>query len=337
VDSIAKCRSNGITGVTVGIPVFNEEGRIESAIRSVVSQCERLIIADNASTDKTGIICKELMSEFSNIEYQRHGQNIGSFENIKWIADRVITPYFMLLGGHDAVGKNFICQLKNTLLSDSSVQAAAGGLFYDYEGRESEGPIEDQVFNSWDSGMHDDARYRVRALLFHDDTRLAWATYGLYRTDTFRKFFTETLPVYALDLVFLAMVLSSGKLAIVKPAHYYAWIRSAQDTEQQYVDRLFGNKKNKNEKKLMKLTTRRELFNVLEALEKPASLAKVVSLRYRFMCRKGLFKTSQFDFLYYSLVIPVLVASELSRITRRFGITNTVIRAGGDERCIKQR
>ena len=41
------------SGVTIGIPVYSEQDRIERCIRAVAPQCDKLIIADNFFTDDT--------------------------------------------------------------------------------------------------------------------------------------------------------------------------------------------------------------------------------------------------------------------------------------------
>ena len=48
------------TKVSIIIPVFNAEGFLNRCINSVLSQCYKnyeLILVDDGSTDKSGIIC----------------------------------------------------------------------------------------------------------------------------------------------------------------------------------------------------------------------------------------------------------------------------------------
>jgi glycosyltransferase involved in cell wall biosynthesis len=96
--------------LTVGLPVYNGEAWVAEAIESVIAQTFtdwRLIICDNASTDRTGPICRDFAARDSRISYLRNNENIGLTRNtnkvfelsnselFKWIShDDICLPTF---------------------------------------------------------------------------------------------------------------------------------------------------------------------------------------------------------------------------------------------------
>ena len=75
---------NRIPVISVGMPVYNGEQYLESAIRAVLDQtCEdlELIISDNASTDRTAQICNDFAARDSRVRFSRNPDNIGAARN----------------------------------------------------------------------------------------------------------------------------------------------------------------------------------------------------------------------------------------------------------------
>jgi len=96
--------------VSIGLPVFNGENFLAEAVRSVQAQSLEdleLIIQDNASTDRTAELCRELQARDSRIRYFRNPANLGAAPNynlayraargryFKWLAhdDRLLPRY----------------------------------------------------------------------------------------------------------------------------------------------------------------------------------------------------------------------------------------------------
>lgn len=114
------------TSVTIGIPLFNEERFIEESLRSAVYQCETILVSDNASSDRSPLICEAISREFPHIHLTRQVRNIGAVANFKYLLDRTNTEYFMWLGGHDALPGGYVQHLTNLLENDSSAVLAYG-------------------------------------------------------------------------------------------------------------------------------------------------------------------------------------------------------------------
>ncbi len=97
--------------VGLGMPVYNGERYLATAIRSVLAQSLtnlELVVCDNASTDRTQEICASLAAEDPRIRYVRNEANLGAHPNyirtfelsrgkyFKWAAhDDVLQPEFL--------------------------------------------------------------------------------------------------------------------------------------------------------------------------------------------------------------------------------------------------
>jgi len=88
--------------LSVGLPTYNGARWIEEAIESILEQSFKdfeLIISDNASTDQTEIICRNIAARDARVRYYRNNTNIGLYRNFdrvfklssgkyfKWAAD----------------------------------------------------------------------------------------------------------------------------------------------------------------------------------------------------------------------------------------------------------
>jgi cellulose synthase/poly-beta-1,6-N-acetylglucosamine synthase-like glycosyltransferase len=67
--------------VSIGLPVYNGERFLAGAIASILAQTYtafELIICDNASTDRTGEICRDFASKDPRVRYHRQPRNFGA-------------------------------------------------------------------------------------------------------------------------------------------------------------------------------------------------------------------------------------------------------------------
>lgn len=102
---------NGQVRISVGIPVYNGGASLEQALRSINSQSFRdyeVIISDNASTDNTAQICREMAAINPRIKYFRQENNIGAAANFKFVLDKAVGEYFHWLAADDTRSDNFL-------------------------------------------------------------------------------------------------------------------------------------------------------------------------------------------------------------------------------------
>src|SRR5437867_3679459 len=72
--------------VSIGLPVYNGQQFVACAIESILRQAFtdfQLVITDNASTDKTGSICRSFAERDRRIVYHRLPRNIGAILNFE--------------------------------------------------------------------------------------------------------------------------------------------------------------------------------------------------------------------------------------------------------------
>ncbi|MEU4572370.1 glycosyltransferase family 2 protein [Nonomuraea sp. NPDC023979] len=88
--------------VSIALPVRNGADRLEGVVRSVLAQDHpdvELVISDNASTDGTEELCRDLAAGDPRVVYHRHPENVGLLNNfvhaarisrgafVRWIGD----------------------------------------------------------------------------------------------------------------------------------------------------------------------------------------------------------------------------------------------------------
>jgi glycosyltransferase involved in cell wall biosynthesis len=116
-----------IPRVSIGMPVHNGEQQLRQAIESLLAQTFEdfeLIISDNASTDKTQMICEEYVIKDSRIRYIRQDHNQGAVENFKTVLRHSRSIYFMWAAHDDTWENNFIKFIYDHLESNKDVGLA---------------------------------------------------------------------------------------------------------------------------------------------------------------------------------------------------------------------
>ncbi|MEE4204405.1 MAG: glycosyltransferase family A protein [Halieaceae bacterium] len=91
--------------LTIGLPVYNGENFIASALGSLLDQTFgdfEIIIGDNGSTDRTEEICRAFAASDTRISYTRHDTNLGAAANYNFVLDQARGDLFKW-AAHDDV------------------------------------------------------------------------------------------------------------------------------------------------------------------------------------------------------------------------------------------
>ena len=107
--------------VSVGLPVRNGADRIGEVVRSVLAQDYdqiELVICDNASTDSTEDVCRELVRTDSRIVYHRHPDNIGLLNNFISAIQIAKGAYFRWIGDDDWLAPDFVSRTLECFAED---------------------------------------------------------------------------------------------------------------------------------------------------------------------------------------------------------------------------
>jgi glycosyltransferase involved in cell wall biosynthesis len=106
---------------SVGLPVHNGAERIEEVVRSVLAQDHarlELVVCDNASTDATEDLCRELARLDRRILYHRHPRNIGMLNNFTSVIRMAHGDYFRWIGDDDWLAPTFITRALEAFAED---------------------------------------------------------------------------------------------------------------------------------------------------------------------------------------------------------------------------
>lgn len=204
--------------VTMGMPVYNEEKNVAEAIESLLAQTYRnfvLIISDNASTDKTGEICKKYAQTDKRIVYVRQEKNIGSLLNFKVPVDMATTPFFMWCSGNDKWDPTFIEKLLPALENKDIVLSYPEAAVIYPDGTFSE-PYEDNNTTS----QIDDPVKRYLNFLWHSRIRISNMFYGIWRTESLKRCSLDLLVV-APDIIILHEAALEGKFKMYKEVLFW--------------------------------------------------------------------------------------------------------------------
>jgi glycosyltransferase involved in cell wall biosynthesis len=113
--------------VSVGLPVYNGERYLATAIESVFAQTLRdleLVIADNASADATEEICLRYARQDPRIRYFRHSKNRGAGFNFNFLFRQARGKYFKWLAHDDILAPANLAACVAALDADPSLVLA---------------------------------------------------------------------------------------------------------------------------------------------------------------------------------------------------------------------
>jgi glycosyltransferase involved in cell wall biosynthesis len=104
--------------VTIGLPVYNGERFLRPALDSILAQTHadvEVIISDNASTDGTGMICREYAGRDPRVRYRCNASNLGAAPNYNILVDLAQGDYFKWASHDDVLAPTYIAQCVQAL------------------------------------------------------------------------------------------------------------------------------------------------------------------------------------------------------------------------------
>ncbi|WP_345394511.1 glycosyltransferase family 2 protein [Nonomuraea salmonea] len=107
--------------VSIGIPVRNGADRLETAVRSALAQDHadiEVVISDNASTDGTEELCRELARQDERISYHRQPRDLHVVGNFVEVLRRARGAYFRWMGDDDLLEPSYVSKALRPFLAD---------------------------------------------------------------------------------------------------------------------------------------------------------------------------------------------------------------------------
>jgi glycosyltransferase involved in cell wall biosynthesis len=169
--------------VSIGIPVFNGERYLASAVDAFLNQTFadfELIICDNASTDRTEEIGRAFADGDPRVQYVRNAVNIGSARNYRRVFQLARGKYFRWHAADDLAASDAIAKCYAILEAEPDVVLAyPRSVFIDERGQQL------STYDDRLQALHD----RPSDRFIHVLSNIGYcnAIYGLIRADVLRK------------------------------------------------------------------------------------------------------------------------------------------------------
>ena len=168
---------------SIGLPVRNGEKTIEDVTKSVLRQDFEnleLIISDNASTDGTEEICREIAAADHRVRYVRQSVNLGLSGNFQWIKNNARGTFFRWIGDDDEIAPDYVSRCVEQFTDDPRLILVTTGLEY----TEADGQTRSVRYDGVDLGSDDPAvRFAEMLRLLTESYLLLDPLYGLYHRE----------------------------------------------------------------------------------------------------------------------------------------------------------
>lgn len=106
----------------VYIPTYNRGEKLKVCLKSFIPQVAKhgipIFVSDNASTDGTEPIVRNLMKRYANLHYRKNGTNLGYSRNFVSLLKEGSTEFLWFFGDDDRIEKGAIDQILKYLKSN---------------------------------------------------------------------------------------------------------------------------------------------------------------------------------------------------------------------------
>ena len=197
--------------IGVGLPVHNGEPFLARSIESLLAQQDadfELVIADNASTDGTEEICREIARADSRVRYLRRDTNVGVIENHNRIVHETAGEFFSFAAADDEYRADRLAKLSAALRANPDASVAIS----DAEEIDENGDL----IRVWRSTLRtDDPRPHVRMWAKLADPEENLQAYGLIRRSALLRTMLHA-PFKGSDRVFITELALNGRFVVVE-------------------------------------------------------------------------------------------------------------------------
>jgi glycosyltransferase involved in cell wall biosynthesis len=169
--------------ISIGLPVYNGDRYLAETIDSLLNQTYRdfdLVICDNASTDRTELICRDYAARDHRIRYFRNSANVGSANNYRRTLELSRGGYFRWANADDLFAPDSLRRCREILDNKPEVVLTyPKTILIDGTGKE---------LSSFNDNLHlNSSRASARFNEVLNNVDLVNVIYGLIRTSALRK------------------------------------------------------------------------------------------------------------------------------------------------------
>lgn len=202
--------------VTIGMPAYNAAGTIGEAVGSLLRQTFEdieVIVSDNASTDGTVDILRDLYPSETRLRVISHDRNIGANANYSSLVAQARGRYFKWASSSDWCAPTFVERCVAELESEPEVILVCPRT------RTFEHDVSDAIDYADDVGFEQKEPVR-RFVALMQGLKLNNAINGVFRTEALRR--TRLIEHYpGSDVVMMAHIALLGRIRLLPEALYY--------------------------------------------------------------------------------------------------------------------
>ncbi len=194
--------------ISIGLPVYNGGEFLIRTLDDFLAQTYgdfELIISDNASTDQTEQICREVAARDARIHYVRQAHNIGGAPNHNVTYELARGDYFKWTGHDDWHAPTYLERCIEPLEQQPDVTLSYPKTIVIDE--------QDMVLQNYEDGFHmttQEPYLRLRRVLEQPNSELLNSSLGLFRTHIFKGRQPDA-GYFASDRVILAEIALHGR------------------------------------------------------------------------------------------------------------------------------
>ena len=160
---------------SVLIPVYNTENYLEECLQSVLNQTYQdfeIVIVDDGSTDKSGIICDEYQEKYTDKIKVIHKENQGLISARRVGIANATGDYCVFVDSDDYIEKYLLSELNRALSKDKAIDVLLYSFKYVQDGKVVKQYSQfAQDGNVWDDSNRKDI---IEKLLFSNDVTPIW-------------------------------------------------------------------------------------------------------------------------------------------------------------------
>jgi len=170
--------------VSIGLPVRNAADTVAAVAASVLGQRYsrvELVIYDNASTDATESVCRELARADERVAYRRHPENVGLLNNFVATLRAARGSYFRWISDSDDIEPNLVARCLTEFANDSRVALVTTGMAYTTD----DGQTRSEPYTGTGLGSDDPADRAIEMLRLLNESYLQLdPLYAMMRRET---------------------------------------------------------------------------------------------------------------------------------------------------------
>jgi len=231
--------------VSIGFPVHNGNSikknkfciNISESLKSILNQSYsniEIIISDNASTDGTSEIIKNLCKNDSRVKYFKQPKILPSVENFNFVFNKSSGEYFKWSCHDDCISENFIEENLQFLENNSEFSFSSSPCFFDYNFTNKKNKLK---FNF-------DLSTFERIKNFHKISSFCHSLfYGLIRKKNLDKTTDFSKNYWAMDWIIVLELLLEGKFKTIDNGHIIIGSGGASSNVMYTSSVAYNNKK----------------------------------------------------------------------------------------------